>query len=313
MKKNYKSILAVVTILPIAALTLAACTGGREFSNLEVNYKTASTGVLDKSASGEEYSYSVQIDKAIFDYDAVGDDKNELEIPEDEQYVKVELSAMKSTTEDAYFNYTNLFLVKDDGTDYKATTVLTENDFSLDSLFSTGYVVFVVPTDWNKDNIQVVIGDGGIDNKEIDEYARINLSEGEKAGTETNTETTIEGKSIEYTSFDSKLDISVKRVIENFDNGKELFSNAQIVGIQLEIKNPGSKGVFMLNSYFNLMSNNWKTPIVSTIDMNVPNATDILTSETVEGGDTLTRTIYFETYSGDANYILVINGEELPL
>jgi hypothetical protein len=312
-KKATLNIVTIATFALVTSLVLAACTGGREYANKEVNYNTASTGVLDKTASGEDFTYSVQVDKVIYDFDLYSEDEDILEIGDDEQFVKVDISAMKNTTEDGVFNYTMLFLDKGDSKEYKATTILTKNDFSLDSLFATGSVVFVVPSDWTKEDIQLVIGDGGIDNKEIKEYARINLSEGEKEGPSQNSENIIEGKTIKYTSFDKEMDVIVKKVVENVDNGKDLFSNAQILGIEVEITNPGTSSVFMLSSNFGLMSDNWKTSTFTTIESNIPNATNTLVSETVEPGATITRTIYFETYAGDANYSLIVGGVELPL
>lgn len=307
-KKNLIIVGVVVLFLIIVPAFFLILSGGssREYNPETVKPTGAVAGIMTDDAA-----FALKVNEVVFDYDP---DDEEVEISDDEQLIRMNLAAKRAGDNDPYLNYTGLYLDNSDTEENEdiKTTVLADSEFELDGLDADGHVIFLASKDFNKDNTVLGVLDEDLSG-ESSTLATISMSSDSDAH-EENTQIDVTDKSATIEGLTGTYTINVNGYTRNYKPAEQAedsyeLEGTEIVQVQVEITTEDDS-VFVTKSDFQFKSDLMKLPEFILSESLYTEGENHIQFDNISAGTPASGNLYLETFKGDSNLVLLIDGEK---
>lgn len=291
------------TAIGLFLLTFMFSCGSREYANTKTSLKGA-IGSFQNQASGEGHLL-FHINSVTDDYFDM-EDEDALDVPEDKKFVRIDLSG-DNTDGKMEINSLDFLLLNTKSQETFTTTILAESKFdALEKYSKEGFLVFMVPKDVAVADLALgmkfLFEDDG-DNPDkanfIPLVAAANLPSANQV-TEVN-------KSIELEYLGSAKGLfKVNSITENMPAGEYSLAGQQLIKLDVSFENTSNKNFWFSEPYLNS-----RLLPKAIRESSVEGQTNPIKSGSIEPGESVSGTIYYETFLGDGNFKLLFGGDEI--
>ena len=297
-----KSIL-IKGLLGLFLMTFMFSCGSREYANTKTSLQGA-IGSFENKSSGEGHLL-FHVNSVTDDYFDL-EDEEALDVPEDKKFVRVDLSG-DNTTGKMEINSLDFLLLDTKSQETFTTTIMADSEFdALDKYSKEGHLVFMVPKATAIADLAIGMkfflednGDNADKSNFIPLVSATNLPDANKV--------TQVGKEITLKYFGTAEGVfKVDSITENMPAGEYSIAGKRLIKLDVSFENTSDKKFWLSEPYLNsdLLP---KAIRESSID----GQTNPLESGSIEAGESVSGTLYYETFLGDGNYKLIFSDTEI--
>ena len=297
-----KSIL-IKGLLGLFLMTFMFSCGSREYANTKTSLQGA-IGSFENKSSGEGHLL-FHVNSVTDDYFDL-EDEEALDVPEDKKFVRVDLSG-DNTTGKMEINSLDFLLLDTKSQETFTTTIMADSEFdALDKYSKEGHLVFMVPKATAIADLAIGMkfflednGDNADKSNFIPLVSATDLPDANKV--------TQVGKEITLKYFGTAEGVfKVASITENMPAGEYSIAGKRLIKLDVSFENTSDKKFWLSEPYLN--SNLLPKAIrESSID----GQTNPLESGSIEAGESVSGTLYYETFLGDGNYKLIFSDTEI--
>ena len=290
-------------LLGLFLMTFMFSCGSREYANTKTSLQGA-IGSFENKSSGEGHLL-FHVNSVTDDYFDL-EDEEALDVPEDKKFVRVDLSG-DNTTGKMEINSLDFLLLDTKSQETFTTTIMADSEFdALDKYSKEGHLVFMVPKATAIADLAIGMkfflednGDNADKSNFIPLVSATNLPDANKV--------TQVGKEITLKYFGTAEGVfKVASITENMPAGEYSIAGKRLIKLDVSFENTSDKKFWLSEPYLNsdLLP---KAIRESSID----GQTNPLESGSIEAGESVSGTLYYETFLGDGNYKLIFSDTEI--